>query len=189
MTVEVEYTEREFIQAYTIPGRKARLRNSIAAVIFGLLLGARAIFAPEPFFVFLAGVGAVVLVSGLLIPWNFSASLKRLWKTHPVYSEPKRYTIDASGFASDSYSGTSILRWHAFSHWTETSQLFLVFFGPQVSYCVPKRCLESLDQINELRDILKREIGRTKYAPPVRAFPVSGVHAGPSADGSPAQPR
>jgi hypothetical protein len=189
MTIVVEYTQKEFIQAYTIPQRKARLQNSIGMCSFGLLVGVEAILLHEPILYFLAGAGAVMFVGGLLAPWKMNAPLRQLWKSHPVYSEPKRYTIDDSGFSSDSYSGTSLLRWHAFTHWTETPHLFMVFFGPQVSYCIPKRCLEGPDQTDELREIFKLAIGRTKYAPPVRAFPVSGIDAGSSADASATPPR
>jgi hypothetical protein len=189
MTVEVEYTEKEFIQAYTIPLRKTFLHHSIGMCSIGLFIGVQAIFIHQPLFFFLAGGGAVMFIAGLSAPWKMNAPLRRLWKTHPVYGEPKRYTIDDSGFSSDSYSGTSILRWHAFSHWTETKHSFMVFFGPQLSYCIPKRCLGSTDQIDELRDRLKLEIGRTKYSPPLPAFPVSSLQAGSSADRSPAPPR
>lgn len=180
MTIEVDDTQREFIEASLFLSRRRRRGNILSLCFsgfafswFGWLGYSNQNIKMATF----GGAGIYMLLQAVLIPSKTRQGLKKLWKNHPVYNAPQRYTLDETGFSSENYNGHSTMRWHAFSHWAETPRLFLIYFGPVVSYYIPKRCVGDQKRIDALREFLQAAIGRTKYAPPVRAFPIESSAA------------
>jgi hypothetical protein len=191
MRFEIESTKSDFIEASMFTRRRNRRVVSLFLALAGFVCLYSGVqryrlrdYDNMPLFV---GLGVSLLTVTFSSAWNVRRVISKLWNQHPIYQEPKIYTLNDDGFTSDSYSGTSTMRWHAFSHWVETPRLFMLYFGPVISYYIPKRSIGDQQQINALREFLQAVIGRTKYTPPVRAFPVESPVTVPNADESPAR--
>jgi hypothetical protein len=186
MVFEIEDTKADFIEAWMYPRRRDRRAMSVFFCIVGIVclwMGVRNLSSRDGNdTALLMSIGVGLSIVGISRSWSVRRSLAKLWLDHPIYRETKRYSFADNGFTSESYSGCSTMRWHAFSHWAETPHLFLIYFGPVISYYIPKRCVGSDVQLQEFRAFLQIAIGRTKYAPPVRAFPVEASAAVIAAD-------
>jgi hypothetical protein len=97
----------------------------------------------------------------------------RLWRkaTGPI---PPHLHVEfgEAGVFIASGGERTFLEWDAFSHYRETSELFLLYQGPAYFRFFPKRAFEDSAALALFRGLLAEKVGRIKYRPEVPAFPV-----------------
>ncbi len=177
MTVEFGPTLKEFTEAWLSATRRFRWLATVTCLIGGPLLAGVLHFLSEPNLSWLYIIAGWLLYMGLSLPWTARRRIKQFWLRHHFVTEPVKATFDTNGFSYETFSGTTHLHWHTFSHWCETPRLILLFRGPMMCLYLPKRAMQSNSEIAECRELLKQFIGRTKYSPPVRAFAVEPLSA------------
>ncbi len=137
------------------------------------MLGGVLYLVRQPNLSWLYLIAGWLLYMGLSLPWTARRRIRGFWNRHPFVAEPVQAWLDENGFGFETYSGRTQLRWHTFSHWMETAELFLIFRGPMMCHYLPKRAMTN--QIEECRNMLRQFIGRTKYEPPEHGFAVMPV--------------
>jgi hypothetical protein len=199
MTIHFEPTVDEFVESLMEATRQRRRQmawtfGSLALVF--LALGC--IPGPGRPLSLITALGCLGLT--MRLRRSYAGTFRRHWDLHPYHAEAADVTLTPAEFTRKTYSGSEQARWHVFSHWGETTRLFLIFRGPSECYFIPKRAIDGEDAIAACRHLLDSTIGRTKYAPRERAFPVTllqetttaaaaAASPGPIADGAEAPPQ
>jgi hypothetical protein len=176
MTIEFDPTLAEFVEASLVATKSRRRKGWVIYLLLAGIFGTLAYFLRDSA-VEMGMLAGWFILLGFGQRWMLRRAFIGLWKRHPHYAESTTVTLGPEGFSSENYSGHFYLRWHVFSHWSETRRLFLIFRGPQVCHYLPKRCLGGEAAISECRAILQGVIGKTQYVRPIPAFPIEPIQS------------
>jgi hypothetical protein len=169
----VEYTPTadEFVEASLIPFRARRVRN----VIFTL--------ACAPIIVFIGWLehsnvtmcfAAVFALVAIFQPFLTRRLLRDYFHKHPQFSECSVATYWPQGLLVQTASVEMLVRWHAFTHFTESKRLFLLHRGPGNPLFLAKRVFADAAALESYRQLLTHYIGRTSQEQR-HGFPIEPV--------------
>ena len=94
----------------------------------------------------------LVLVVRFCVPYFAARSFV---KKNPEKLGPTRHSIGHEGTSNEGLHGAGETKWSAFQRIRETKDLFLLYPQSNFAQIVPKRCFESLDEIQRYRQILR----------------------------------
>lgn len=102
-----------------------------------------------------AGGLFVVLNFFLYIPWR----IRRTFEQRKSLHEQLNAKIDDSGLRAESSRGNANMPWSDFMKWKENDRLILMYISDHIFLTFPKRFFQNNHGVEDLRDILKRNIG------------------------------
>jgi len=101
----------------------------------------------------------VVALWFALVFWaQFYLAARRTRQLDPSTRGVLTRTLTADGFRIDGTGQAVDLRWEGIHSAVETSEFFLIFFNRLCAYYVPKRLIPSLQELNEMRGLLRGKL-------------------------------
>jgi hypothetical protein len=85
-------------------------------------------------------------------------SIKRAWNNSHILKTETIAEIDVEQLTITTPLSKSILKWAFYTHWKETSNLFLVYQSRNCSSIFPKRAFISNEKIDEFRSLLMSKL-------------------------------
>jgi len=104
-----------------------------------------------------AGILYVGLFFFVYIPWK----TRRTYKQQKSLQREAKMTFDESGFSAANEFGSGITPWSDYVRWKENDHLFLLYISDPLYHMVPKRMFSKTDDVDQLRQILLTNIGRS----------------------------
>jgi hypothetical protein len=182
VTLQVEFapTVEEYIQVHMIPVRAKQLRSMLLSLVVAGLIAASTLAQrrASPLIWIVAGT---IMVSALFVPYFSRRAVRDYLQKIPGIGARCTISLSPEGIFTDSARGYSLVRWHAFTHFTETSRFFLMYSGASPTF-VPKRAFETDAARDAWREMLRAYVGNTTLDER-RGFAVQPVDA---AGGDPA---
>ena len=124
--------------------------------LFGLLLLSLVQFS-EIIVNPIRGTGLVVLiVLPILYPILIWFQTKRGFANLQNFQKNVRYELTANGYKVSDSKSSSDISWDSVLRAVESKHSFNLFFTKSLFHVIPKRCLESPEDIERLKAILKR---------------------------------
>jgi len=100
--------------------------------------------------------GIIIVALPRIQQWQ----LARLYRQTPSLREQQTHEFSDSGFRMSNPLANTLVRWDAFQEVLETKEFFLLYISRSIAYFLPKRAVTGPQQLGELRELLKRELGR-----------------------------
>jgi hypothetical protein len=100
------------------------------------------------------------VVSALFTPYFSRRAVREFLRKIPGIGARCTVSLGPEGVFTDSPKGYSLVRWHAFTHFTETPAFFLLYAGTSPSF-VPKRAFETDAALHAWREMLRAYVGNT----------------------------
>jgi hypothetical protein len=163
--IEFTPTIPELVKVNLLTFRAKRRRNLVINLIFASAATGLAIWPIKEFvharelFGFL---GFVSWIQVLLSPFTIRRTLTDYFRKHPQYCETTTATYYPQGVLIQSASADTLTRWHAFTHFTETRDMFYLHRGPGNPSILAKRVFTSQAEMETYRRLLMHYIGRTE---------------------------
>jgi len=162
VNLEYRLTNQDYQEAYRANYQSQRISYWLLWLVAGLLVlvGFLYIVAPRgdrPISLFLGilsiGVG-ICLIPDVYHRLFFPG----LWRSHPVLREPILLEITEDWLVYHSDSIQARIKWHVYTHFLETPNLFLIYPNQNLYGVLPKRALGSSDRISEFRQFLRLKV-------------------------------
>jgi len=163
----IEYTPtiHELVKVNLLTFRTKRRRNLAINLLYVAATTVLAIWPirefPQSRFVF----GMLALFTGiniLISPFTVRSTLTNYFRKHPQFCETTITTYYPQGVLNESASCDTLTRWHAFTHFTETRDMFYLHRGPNNPSILAKRVFASQAEMETYRQLLMHYIGRTE---------------------------
>lgn len=185
MKLQIDYIFEDFYAAYRAHWKQHRIRTFLTYGCLAVFVITIAITnfkqrtPPGPgqqtlpiYFV----LPIIFLVMGSILPFLIPI-LNRLlvrnhWRNFPRAEAQIEVEFSETGMALSGAGIQASIQWHVFTHYVESSKVFLLYEGPSFSHYFPKRCFADAVQIDEFRSLLRDRIGETSYRRRPRGFPV-----------------
>ena len=90
---------------------------------------------------------------------SYWLSARKQFAKNPALRQPRRVEINDAGVQIDAGVASSQQSWQAYVRYVESKDSFLLYTSPACFNIVPKRVLQP-EQVNELRETLKSNIGK-----------------------------
>ena len=167
MIIEFQFTRDDYCKAF-----RAHIKKGASVVTrwilrlcipFGALLllgaisfvinGQRALDVVLPPLI----IGALWIWIGM--GWTYWLSARNQYAKNPSLRQPRRVEINGDGVKIDAGIASSQHSWQAYVRYVEAKDSFLLYTSPTSFNIIPKRVLQP-EQVNELRETLKSNIGR-----------------------------
>ena len=161
LRVEYAITRDEFVRANLHPFRAQRLRGILLYFLLAALFVFLAWIDPEHGRWSLLLLAAFFGVRAAIMPFTMRDMLRKYYREHAAFAEETVTTLSDQGMTNESPTGVAVTRWHAFTHYAETPELFLLYRGPKHVHYLPKRAFESPEQLELCRRYLVDYVGRT----------------------------
>ena len=120
-------------------------------------------------------IGAIVVITKIYV--------RRMYRRAFDEKNPlqRHHVIELSpdGVKTSEPFGRHEYRWEAFSRWTETANLLMVYVASNTMIPLPKRCFASPEQLEQCRGLLRAMIDTPRTAQ--QAFPVVPLTPEPAA--------
>jgi hypothetical protein len=87
--------------------------------------------------------------------YNHGKSLPRQWQKRPDLHRHQSVEITAAGVTLSDTESRRQFNWGAFCKSEETRHLFLLFTSEQIALILPKRCYDSAEQMEAMRNLMK----------------------------------
>ena len=162
MNFEYRLTNQDYQEAYTANYRSQRIGYWLLWLVAGLLLlvGCLYVVAPRGDAPTSLLLGLVSIGSGIcLIPEVYHRLFfAGLWRSHPVAREPVLIEITEECLVYHSDSVRAQIKWHVYTHFVETPNLFLIYPNHHLYGVLPKRALGDPTQISEFRQFLQQKV-------------------------------
>jgi hypothetical protein len=147
--------------------RSGRVPSWLLSAIF-LLLGLAMLFLfPRDF---ISGMFCgVILVMGVLLLFVSmlqQRSVATIWNNNPFLAKHQAARVSAEGMSIWGEHSRIEISWGAYTHWSETPNLFLLHLSEVTFYTFPKRAFANADEVNQFRALLNN-IGVASSAPPI----------------------
>ena len=90
---------------------------------------------------------------------------------HKVTSSPRNtagfhYVFSETGILIESSQAKVDLQWSTIREALETERSFFLFVGPSYAHTIPKRCLQSANDVGSLRELLRSRVTTSKLRLP-----------------------
>ncbi len=85
-------------------------------------------------------------------------SIKRGWSNSHLIKDETVIDVDDEELTTTTPLLRSTLKWAGYTHWKETSNLFLVYQSANCSNLFPKRAFINNEQIDEFRELLRSKL-------------------------------
>lgn len=158
MNIEFRLTLKDYQEASQAHIKSQHLLyffNWSASILF-LLLGVVMLFSKDILFsVFLVVIGICSNPSFNPLQNYFIA---RLWKSQPSIREPMTLEISEEGLTGSSPIFQSTVKWQIYTHFIETTNLFVVYQSKRLFNMFPKRAFSNEQELDEFRYLLERKI-------------------------------
>lgn len=163
MNFEYRLTNQDYQEAYKANYQSQRMSYWLLWLVAGLLLFVGFLYAIAP-----RGdrqvslmLGTLSIVGGIgLIPEVYHRLFfSGLWRSHPVLREQIFIEITEDWLVYHSDSIQAKIRWHVYTHFLETPNLFLIYPNHQLYGVLPKRALGHPERISEFRKFLRQKVG------------------------------
>ena len=168
----VEYTPTadEFVEASLFAARGRRWRSLLFTLILAPIIGFIAWIEHSSLGLCIAGGFALLAIFQPLVTRR---QLTEYFHKHPWFGEVSVATYWPHGLFVQTASGETFIRWHAFTHFTETKRLFLLHRGQEMLF-LAKRAFPDAAALDAYRQLLTHYIGRTSQEQR-HGFPVQPV--------------
>jgi len=83
-----------------------------------------------------------------------------IYKRSQTFQDTFTLSMDDAGVKLKTEKGNQLWTWNKFSGFKETVHFFLLYFNPRSFFMVPKDSFKDLSELQEARDMLKKEINR-----------------------------
>lgn len=106
----------------------------------------------------------ILLVSLILLIFYFLLIFysKKVFKSEMLLQEEQNYIISDNGISLVSKSGNNSIGWENIFKVTESKNSIFLYLGNIKAMIIPKRAIGSEDNINILKDIIKRNLSTEK---------------------------
>jgi len=108
--------------------------------------------------------GMLFLLVGTLELFNLlPASVIRAvieYRSNPKFREEYQLTLTDDHLRFRTATIDSALKWTHYSHYFETPKAFMLVYGKRMYTVIPKRALANAEQVEQLRSLLGRVLGR-----------------------------
>jgi hypothetical protein len=161
LRVEYAVSRDEFVRANLHPFRGQRLRGMLLYYVLALSFAGIAWMGksgPDEWPLLLS---AFFVVRATAMPFTVRDTLRTYYRQHPMLAEETVTTLSAEGVRNQTSTSDALIRWHAFTHYAETPELFLLYRGPKYVHYLPKRALGEPGQLEQCRQYLVNFVGRT----------------------------
>lgn len=163
----IEYTPTisEMVKVNLVTFRAKRRRNLTINLLYVAALTVLVIWPIREFpqSRFVCGILAILTGINICIsPFTVRSTLANYFRKHPQYCETTTATYYPQGILIESASVDSLYRWHAFTHFTETRDMFYLHRGPGNPLVLAKRVFTSDAEMEAYRRLLMHYIGRTE---------------------------
>jgi hypothetical protein len=105
-----------------------------------------------------AFIALIYLVISVAMP---TYAGRKQYKGNPSAHSPIEVTADGIGLKFKAVTGESSQNWAGFLRWIETKRIFSLYSSQYFFQAIPKRSMTP-EQVNEFRDLLKRNIVTNK---------------------------
>jgi len=164
ITVTLERNEyiEGYMWAYYLGVESRPVVIGLTLMLVLTLMGLRSLYRISPTrlgFPFLIGpILSVILAAGLPFYsyWRAWTTFSQHWWLH----QPTRYTLDSQGIASQAASYSGFRKWDRIWRVEENGRLFLIYLSRSQVVIIPKRFLESLDQVRAFRELVAENCSR-----------------------------
>lgn len=162
MNFEYRLTNQDYQEAYKANYQSQRIGYWLLWLVAGLLffVGCLYVIAPRgdrPISLLLGTLSIGLGIS--LIPEVYHRLFfSGLWRSHPVVREPVSIEITEDWLVYHSDSIRAQIKWHVYTHFLETPNLFLIYPNHHLYGVLPKRALEHPDRISEFRQFLRQKV-------------------------------
>jgi len=145
-----ELTEREFYEAQVRhSGSSGRITRIIGAII---LVCALASLSTHHY-----AQASIGIVLGIVFIFGLRISTSLAFKREASLKLKTTIVASEEGFETVNSRGKSTLNWSAFTRFTETRNIFMLYVQSRMFHLIPKRAL-SPEDVDRLRELLKRHI-------------------------------
>lgn len=171
--LRLEYTPEasEFVEASLVTFRDRRIRSVMLNVIFAPLV---AFIGWIEHSALGFAVAAAMVLLAIFQPFLARRMLRDYFHKHPQLGESSVATYWPEGLLVQTASAEMLIRWHAFTHFTESRRLFFLHRGPGNPLFLAKRVFADSEALAAYRQLLMNLIGRTAQAHR-HAFPIQPI--------------
>jgi hypothetical protein len=173
--VEYTPTAEEFVEASLIPFRGRRLRNLIFTLALAPIIAFVGWIEHSSLVMFIA---ASLVLFALFQPLVTRRMLIDYFQKHSQFGDSSVATYWPQGLLIQTASVEMLVRWHAFTHFTESKRLFLLHRGPGNPLFLAKRVFVDAAALEAYRQLLTHYIGRTSQEQR-HGFPVQPIASPP----------
>ncbi len=151
--------EKEFVKTSVRFTRRSLWLFVIHILLIAIIAGAGVLFIAARDA--LIGLGILVLACLLAVSRPISArrGATRTFRASKFMHDEITAEIDDEGTRLTYSSGTSDTKWHGYTNWSETNNMFVLFLSDQFVRLFPKRAFSESD-FTSLRALLERKIPR-----------------------------
>jgi YcxB-like protein len=159
---EYRLTNQDYQEAYKANYQSQRIGYWLLWLVAGLLfvVGCLYVVAPRGDLQISVLLGILSIGLGIcLIPEVYHRLFfSGLWRSHPVLREPISIEITEEWLVYHSDSIQAQIKWHVYTHFLETPNLFLIYPNHHLYGVLPKRALGNPDRILEFRHFLQQKV-------------------------------
>jgi hypothetical protein len=159
-SVEFSYTSDDFVAGAQLNATPTRRRLLLAAAIAAAAIGWLFSYNVETGLVGLFGL-PVAMAAGELAMWRFYIPwiARRNYARQPLAHLAVRLTLEPSGLRHETERGGNLLLWRDAIKWRANRKATLLYLSPRLFIQVPARLAALGFPADELRAILRRELG------------------------------
>src|SRR5262245_45716900 len=163
MELRGEITQQDYLRAQWLfmkPRRSFRIAAYILLALYGLLavlVLATGLAVDEPLH------AATFLLSPVaFVPlWYLRRRLLvRMYRRQPSLGGTHAYSLHPDRIMFTSEHATGEARWSVYTKWREDDHLFLIYQGENIFTLLPKRWLDDVPQVADVRRLLSERFGR-----------------------------
>ena len=158
--------QREFMKhgwrRFLLPGLFAMVALSVAPTLLGAWRTGNQL-AMQSSAVALAVLAVAVM---LVAPLGMRYGFRRLYRGQPGLGAAQTYTISEAGVAVASSFGKGESFWPAFTELLELRSFYMLRFGPQLGYVIPKRAFARPADEEHFRSFVGRMVSGAKAGAP-----------------------
>ncbi len=165
MNLEYRINAQDYQEAYRANYRSQQMSYVALYVLSGLiiLMGLLYIVLPKAdrFIDLLLGTGLIGLGICLIPDLYYRFFFVSFWRSPPYVREAVMLQVNPEGMVYYSDSVQATLKWHVYTHFVETRNLFLVYLSPQMYGVLPKRAFNDSTQMAQFRSLLRQTLDRS----------------------------
>ena len=162
LAFELVLDPAETVRAGQVIARRARnIKNQTVGLLLVVVPFALIMWLEPPAavaFGFVALMGLVSLIPLIWPRWR-RFQIRRFYASAPALHGPQRYEFTNDGLAVSNASVRNLIQWAAFVEAAETAEFFLLYYATNCAYYLPRRVMESEEQVNAVRRLLREHLG------------------------------